>query len=229
MTSFADDIGAGGADRRSRRRAETKAEILRLAVEEMGEHGVAGLSMSRVARRLGVQPPSLYKYFGSRSALYDALFGIGQRRYLAAARRAAEQAPPGLAGFAPVLRAGARWSAENPVLAQLMFWRTVPGFTPSEQAYAPALELRRDWGERVRAAVERGELGAGAAAEEGLDLLASLIAGMVSMQLSNEPDAGFEGSRFLRHVDRIPALFAAAYPPPPGSGEAAREKRSRTT
>lgn len=228
MTSFADDIGAGGADRRSRRRAETKAEILRLAVEEMGEHGVAGLSMSRVARRLGVQPPSLYKYFGSRSALYDALFGIGQRRYLAAARRAAEQAPPGLAGFAPVLRAGARWSAENPVLAQLMFWRTVPGFTPSEQAYAPALELRRDWGERVRAAVERGELGAGAAAEEGLDLLASLIAGMVSMQLSNEPDAGFEGSRFLRHVDRIPALFAAAYPPPPGPG-AAREKRSRTT
>ncbi|MDA2803892.1 TetR/AcrR family transcriptional regulator [Nocardiopsis suaedae] len=228
MTSFADDIEAGGTDRRSRRRAETKAEILRLAVEEMAEHGAAGLSMSRVARRLGVQPPSLYKYFDSRMALYDALFGIGQRRYLRTARRAAEQAPPGLAGFAPVLRAGARWSAENPVLAQLMFWRTVPGFAPSEQAYAPALELRRDWAARAGAAVERGELGAGAAGEEGLDLLASLIAGMVSMQLSNEPGAGFEGSRFLRHVDRIPALFAAAYPPP-GAEEAAREKRARTT
>jgi hypothetical protein len=52
--------------RRAARRSQTIDEILSIAVELMGEYGVAGLSLSEVARRLGIQPPSLYKYFPSR-------------------------------------------------------------------------------------------------------------------------------------------------------------------
>ena len=40
----------------------------------MTEEGVNGLSLAEVARRLGVQPPSLYKYFPSLMAVYDAPF-----------------------------------------------------------------------------------------------------------------------------------------------------------
>ena len=56
-----------GLDRRRRRRQETIDEILDIAVQVMAEEGVAGLSLSEVARRMGIQPPSLYKYFPLRS------------------------------------------------------------------------------------------------------------------------------------------------------------------
>ena len=62
------------ADRRARRRQETIEEILDLAEAVMTEEGVNGLSLAEVARRLGVQPPSLYKYFPSLMSVYDALF-----------------------------------------------------------------------------------------------------------------------------------------------------------
>ena len=65
-------------DRRARRRQETIEEILDIAREVMTEEGVNGLSLAEVARRLGVQPPSLYKYFPSLMAIYDALFRRGQ-------------------------------------------------------------------------------------------------------------------------------------------------------
>ena len=42
----------------------------------MTEDGVAGLSMASLARALSIQPPSLYKYFPSRMAIYDALFRL---------------------------------------------------------------------------------------------------------------------------------------------------------
>ncbi|WP_067139619.1 TetR/AcrR family transcriptional regulator [Microtetraspora malaysiensis] len=200
-------------DRRSRRRNETKAEILAIALDVMAEEGVAGLSLATVARRLGVRPPSLYKYFSSRHAVYDALFKKGQEGYLDATLRAAEPYEPGLAAMGAALEAGARWIMANQVLAQLLFWRPVPGFTPSPEAYAPALATHEHFTALIRGAVERGELHPDAAGEEGLDLAASLIAGVVSQQLGNQPGVTYEEARFTRLVPRLTRIFAAAYPP----------------
>ena len=82
-------------DRRARRRQETIEEIPRHRLEIMTEEGVNGLSLAEVARRLGVQPPSLYKYFPSLMAVYDALFRRGQVEHLAIMRNAMSAAAPG--------------------------------------------------------------------------------------------------------------------------------------
>src|SRR5947209_9977343 len=66
-------------DRRQRRRQETIEEVLDIAVEIMTEQGVAGLSLGEVARRMGIRPPSLYVYFPSKDAMYDALFARAAR------------------------------------------------------------------------------------------------------------------------------------------------------
>lgn len=63
-------------------------------------------------------------------------------------------------------------------------------------------------------AVERGEPHPGAAGPEGLDLASSLIAGVVSEQLANQPGVGCEEGRFMRLVSRLPDVLAAVYPPP---------------
>lgn len=46
-------------------------------MDVMGEHGVAGLSLGEVSRRVGIRPPSLYVYFPSKHAVYDELFARG--------------------------------------------------------------------------------------------------------------------------------------------------------
>src|SRR6266852_3902262 len=100
-------------DRRARRRQETIEEILDIAVQVMTEEGVNGLSLSEVARRLGVQPPSLYKYFPSLMAVYDALFARGQREHLAVVRDAISDAEPGLVALTTGLEASGRWLLAN--------------------------------------------------------------------------------------------------------------------
>jgi AcrR family transcriptional regulator len=83
-------------DRRAQRRQQTLGEILDLALEVMAEDGVTGLTISAVARRLGVQPPSIYKYFPSLMSVYDALFRRGQTEHLEVVRAAMSAAEPGL-------------------------------------------------------------------------------------------------------------------------------------
>src|SRR5689334_8520072 len=114
--------------RGERRRRETIQEILDHAVAVMDEVGVAGLSMSEVARRVGIRPPSLYKYFPSRLALFDTLFRDGQQANLDVFRAAALEAPPGMQALAAALEASGRWALANQSLAKLLFTRPVPGF-----------------------------------------------------------------------------------------------------
>src|SRR6476646_232060 len=83
------------SDRRARRRQETMEEILDIATDVMTEHGVNGLTLAEVARRLGVQPPSIYKYFPSIGAVYDALFERAASENLEVLREAMGHGEPG--------------------------------------------------------------------------------------------------------------------------------------
>jgi AcrR family transcriptional regulator len=201
-----------GLDRRRRRREETVNEILGTAVQVMTEEGVAGLSLSEVARRMGIQPPSLYKYFPSKVALYDALFLRGAQETLDAFSAAAAEAEPGwnalVAGTEAVIRLG----LDHQVVAELLNWRPVPGFEPSPQAFAPSVEFVHKIAQQLEIAAARGELDPAAASEEGLALLSVLIAGVFSQQLANEPHATFQQGRYTRLTSRVLELFRSAYP-----------------
>ena len=115
-------------DRRQRRRQETIAEVVDVAAEIMAEHGVVGLSVGEVARRMGIRPPSLYVYFPSKHALYDALFARGAQEVLAHVRADADQ-PADDRSLDEVLLHVAEtfvgWSIEHPAYTALLFWRPV--------------------------------------------------------------------------------------------------------
>src|SRR3954469_1377287 len=78
---------------RERRRAATQHEILDAALQVMAEEGVAGLNLTRVAARVGLRQPSLYQYFASRDAVYDALFERGMQEHLRTVSAAMDAAP----------------------------------------------------------------------------------------------------------------------------------------
>ena len=202
-----------GADRRRRRREQTIDEILSVAVDVMAQEGVAGLSLSEVARRMGIQPPSLYKYFPSKLALYDQLFKRAAGEALAALRAAAAQTEPGWASLTAGIEAIMRLGLDHQVAGQLLNWRPVPGFEPSAEAFAPSVELVSEFGRLLQVAADRRELHPAAASEEGQALLSVLIAGVMSQQLANQPDASWDQGRFTRLTPRVLELFQRAYPP----------------
>ena len=208
-------------DRRARRRQETIEEILAIARDVMTEHGVNGLSLAEVARRLGVQPPSLYKYFDSLMALYDTLFERGQVEHLEVLRTAMRGADPGLPALTAGLEASGRWLLANRAIGQLMFWRPVPSFEPRPESLAPSMEMIRLERAALADAVAAGQLGPEADSDAAVDLVATLISGVLTMAMANEPGVEWGHGRFTPAFPRLMQLLVAAYPVTSSRGGAA--------
>jgi AcrR family transcriptional regulator len=215
---------AAAADRRHRRRQETIEEILDIAVQVMAEQGVAGLSVGEIARRMGIRPPSVYVYFPSKHALYDALFARGARLLLAAMQEvlmamqevtAALPVRPATLEeiLLPAAQAFVRWSVEHTAYSQLLFWRPVPGFTPSPEAYQAAIELIELGRDQIKALQDAGLLRAEVSIDQIERDWTILLSGVVSQQLSNAPQQAFEEGRFTAAIPGLIAMFAGHYSP----------------
>lgn len=216
MTS--DAAADGDADRppinrRARRRQETIEEILSIAERLMGEHGVNGLALSEVARRLGVKPPSIYKYFDSLLDIYDALFQRGQQANLDVMLAAEAEAEPGMDTLVAMLEANARWCLANPALAQLMFWRPVPNFEPTPQAMAPSVEMVRLQRRALADAAANGQLGPEADSDEAVFLVSIIISGVLGQAMANEPGVPWGGGRFTPLFPKLMGSLTTLYPP----------------
>jgi AcrR family transcriptional regulator len=202
-------------DRRGRRRQETIEEILAIAEDVMSEDGVNGLSLSEVARRLGVKPPSIYKYFDSLMAIYDALFERGQRANLAAMRTAMERATPGLDALAAGLEANCRWCLAHPATAQLLFWRPVPSFEPTPEAMESSFEMVRLQRVALADAAAAGQLGRDADSDEALYLTSVFVSGVIGQAIANEPGLPWGEGRFSPLLPKLLGTLAALYPAKP--------------
>lgn len=211
--------GPAVPDRRARRRQETIAEILDIAVQVMTEEGVGGLTIAEIARRLGVQAASIYKYFPSLLSVYDELFRRGQADHLDALRAAAATASPGMATVHATAEAAGRWATGNMALAQLLFWRPIPRFMPSAQAFEPSQEMFQLFLDALSSAVSSGELGADAATSAGVDFLSALVAGVMSQYMANEPGTPWGAGRFTPLLPRLIDLLRCAYPPHSPAGQ----------
>jgi AcrR family transcriptional regulator len=183
-------------DRRAERREATRAEILEAAWELMREHGVAGLSLRDVGQKVGMRAQSLYSYFDSKDALYDALFGEGCRQCLERIQ-CVERTGDARADFRARSRAYVDFCLEDHARYQLLFQRTIPGFEPSPESYAPSVEGLK----MTRQAL----VDAGGTDPRDLDLYTGVVTGLVDQQISNDP-GGDRWSRLLD--DALDMLFA---------------------
>jgi AcrR family transcriptional regulator len=182
-------------DRRAERRESTRAEILEAAWALARTHGLAGLSLRDVARRIGTRPPSLYWYFDSKHAIYDAMFADANRQLLQ--RLSEHDWPDDPREF---LRVSARvfveFSAEDVARYQLMFQRTIPDFEPSPESYALAMQVVDQMRARFAAA--------GITDPADFDLGTAVVGGLAAQQTANEPG----GDRWLRLIDDAVDMFA---------------------
>jgi AcrR family transcriptional regulator len=199
-------------DRRQRRRLETIDEALHVALQVMAEQGVAGLSLGEVARRMGIRPPSLYVYFDSKNALYDAIFARGWRALDEAIQALGDGGGSDVRAYLLRLaQAFVRWSVEHPAYSQLMFWRPVPGFEPSSVAYEPAVRVMQQGRETFAALQQQGALRADADLDELLRAWTALIAGVISQQLANAPRESFAAGRFTTLLPQLVQMYVSHY------------------
>jgi AcrR family transcriptional regulator len=204
-------------DRRQRRRQETIEEIVDVAVEVMKEYGVAGLSLGEVARRMGMRTPSLYVYFGSKNAVYDAVFARGWRAVHSAMTQVYDELPATKDLSAYVLRCArvfVGWTLEHPVQAQLMGWRPVPGYEPSAEAYEPAVETLAASQANLERLRDRGLFPPDADVELLMRIWTVLISGVMTQQLANAPDQSFEDGLYTATLPDLVAMFLARYATP---------------
>jgi AcrR family transcriptional regulator len=222
-TTEAPDVPEAPLDRRRRRRLQTIEEVLDVATAIMAEQGVVGLSVGEIARRMGIKPPSLYVYFPSKHALYDALFERGARAVLEEMAFLTEPLPedqPLEEQLLVAARAWVRWAVDHPAYTQLLYWRPVPGFEPSSRAFAPAVEMVERSTARMAEMQRRGLL------RDDVEVTAmhgdwiALLSGVVTRQLSNAPEEGFEEGRFTGALGRLAAMFASYYGPQGGTHSA---------
>lgn len=198
--------------RRDRRRQETIDEILSIAEAIMDEEGVNGLSLSEVARRLGVKPPSIYKYFDSLTAIFDELFRRGQAAHCDALR-AAMTGRHGLDAVGAGLDASGRFGVARPALTQLLFFRPVPGFEPSDAAMAPSSEMVGLIRAAFVEAIEAGEVAKTTDADELVWLSSVMMSGVIGQTLANEPQLPWGEGRFSPLLAKLLATLPLLYPP----------------
>src|SRR5262245_11560031 len=119
------------------RREQRVAEIVATAWELARAHGIGGLSLHALARELGIRQPSLYAYFESKHALYDAMFADGNRQLIARLDALVLPDEP-RAAVKTFVRAFVDFSVEDPARSGLLFDRQIPDFEPSPDSYALA-------------------------------------------------------------------------------------------
>jgi AcrR family transcriptional regulator len=178
----------------------------------MREQGVANLNLNEIARRLGMQTPSLYEYFPNKMALYDHLFRLGTHLFREQmSRLAAEQAPSPWYQLEQVLTAYLQFAIDNPELFKLVYERHVPGFVPSDESMAAANASLEEGNQQLQLFLKAAELEPIANIEAMRDFFIALMHGITALHLANNPDQPIGTGRFGSLIPLVMQMLKKAW------------------
>ncbi|MFD4638433.1 TetR/AcrR family transcriptional regulator [Lentzea sp. NPDC058436] len=186
---------APNRDRQAERREATRREIVDAAWEIARRDGLAAVTLREVAAMIGMRSPSLYSHFDSKNAIYDAMFGQAWAVYLDEMRQHELPGEPREALLA-IAEHFFAFSLADAARYQLLNQHAIPGFTPSEAAYAPSVEVVGLLQETLR--------GLGVTDGADVDLFLALCGGLLDRQLANESG----GDRWTRQLPRVIDMLA---------------------
>ncbi|MFH8567121.1 TetR/AcrR family transcriptional regulator [Streptomyces sp. NPDC017993] len=125
--------------RRERLRAETTAEIKKVALELMASGGPGAITLRAIAREMGMTANAIYSYFATRDDLVTTLIDGVYTSLADAVDAAWDAAPAGdpaarIQAWACAFR---NWALANPEGFRLIYGDPVPGYRPPEGGAAP--------------------------------------------------------------------------------------------
>lgn len=126
---------------------DTKQRILAAAVVEFAEHGIAGARTSRIAATAGANEALLFRYFGSKRALFDTVFDGLVARTL----DDVPITPADLGAYAGRLF---DYYQDNDTLIRMTLWASLDRATPPTPRVLDAFQTKLEGIERAQAAEE---------------------------------------------------------------------------
>ena len=197
-------------DRRAERHEATRVEILDAAWAQVRAGGLAALSLRDLARAVGMQAPSLYSYFDSKHAIYDAMYAQAAQQFVDAEPPLVPAEP--LDGLKTIVHYFVEFCSEDFARYQLLFQRTIPGFEPSAESFAISERSLARLGDHLEAC--------GVTDPHDLDLFTAIGTGLADQQIANDPG----GDRWIRLIDDAVEMFYEHT-----TKKAPRTSRRRTT
>ncbi len=179
--------------REAKRRAAHES-VVDAAWRLVRAEGLAGLSLRELAKEAGITTPTVYAYFDSKFAIYDAMFRRAATEFTEWMTRPSA-APDPEAALAEGMRRFLDFCTSDVARYQLLFQRTIPGFQPTPEAYEPA--------QQALAATRQRLADAGIDDPRHLDMWTALNTGLVDQQVSNDPG----GHRWIDLVDDVVEMF----------------------
>lgn len=198
-------------ERRDRNRNEMVTAILAAARAMMREQGVGALSLNEVARQVGIRGPSLYEYFPSKTAVYDALFCLGTRLATEETERIRERCPPDWTRIETWLDGFLAFAVANPDLYQLVFERPVPGFVPSAESLKESAHLTVVSHRAMQEIVDAGVIRRDIAFTPLFDFFILVLHGLMSTHMANEPQLPAGSGRFGSLIPMALSVLHAAW------------------
>ena len=178
-------------DVRTRRREDTRRDILDAAWRLAEEQGIANLSLRELAARVGMRAPSLYTYFASKAAIFDAMFARGFAELDELYDAVVIDVDDPVATLTEATVRFVQFCQASIPRYQLLFTRVVPDWAPSAEAYAVSVASYVRMVERLTAL--------GIAGQRAMDLWTAMTAGLAAQQLANDP-AGDRWRRLSRDM-----------------------------
>jgi len=192
-------------DTRAVRRDASRARILETAWKLARRDGLGALSLHAIAQMVGMRAPSLYTYFPSKNAIYDAMYADGASQ-LAAALAHRPTATEPVERLRSRVRLFVDFCTTDPIRYQLVFERPIPGFEPTRESFEITVKALSS----TRADLDA----AGVHGKRALDLFRALFTGLVSLQIANDPG----GQRWSRLQYEALEMFLARYANPARAG-----------
>jgi AcrR family transcriptional regulator len=206
---------------RDARRRDARADLVATAWEIVREDGLGALSLRDLARRAGITTPTVYAYFESKNAIFDAMFEEAAQSFADSKVESANADDPH-GNLMSDAKRFVEFCTSDVARYQLLFQHLLPGFVPSPQAYAPAVRAL----EMTTETLARNGVGDPA----HWDIWTALMTGLVDQQIANDPG----GDRWSRLVEEVVTMFLAhcasttpsAAPDQPGRRSSTRKRSS---
>ena len=184
--------------------AETQRRLKEAATIEFAEHGPDGTTMSQIATRAGINKERLYKYFGDKHALFEAVLADEL------ARLAASITPPagGLEDIGEFAGRTFDYYTGHPHLARLLLWEALAGEAPADEASRTEHYQQKTL--TYAAAQQEGILSDALDADHLVFLIIALAAWWYSVPQLAKMITGAESDDVAEHARRRASVVAAA-------------------
>jgi AcrR family transcriptional regulator len=186
------------------RREIRQEQLARAALALIEAEGLAGLSVARVARRVGLAPSALYRHYAGKDALLDAVIALVRARLYGNVAAVMERTPDALERLRLLAAAHVRVIRENRGILRVVFSDELHHRRPAMKAVVH--DMVRGYLRRVAGIVRRGQRAGSIRADLDAAVVAVMFLGLI------QPAAilwQLSGGAFdvTRHVEKAWPVF----------------------